>query len=123
MLTALLQSWCVVIRSDRLGLTLHVQTQAEEMCPDDASIRVHPIIEYLGGEVAQAGQAQGGLDLFSLDIGTVEEWCYEATENCPTETGVIHASDLRPYLGRIDPKFRWWLPPAPHGSTFRDAGA
>ena len=88
-----------------------LQTQAEEVCPDDASTQVHPIIEYVGGQVAQAGQANGGLDISTLDINVVAEWCSEAAGNCPTETGVIHIPDLRQHLHRIDPEYRWWLPP------------
>jgi hypothetical protein len=101
---------------DRVGLTYGVQTDAEALC-ESGSPRMHPIIEYIGGEVAEAGRANEGLDLFSLTLRTAEEWCSEAAQHCPTETGVIHIPDLRPFVVRIPATHRWWLPPIPHSRT------
>ncbi|KAN0125446.1 hypothetical protein V8E53_015472 [Lactarius tabidus] len=91
-------------------------TDAEALC-ESGSPHMHPIIEYIGGEVAEAGRANEGLDLFSLTLRTAEEWCSEAAQHCPTETGVIHIPDLRPFVVRIPATHRWWLPPIPHSRT------
>jgi hypothetical protein len=72
--------------------------------------RMHAIIEHISAEVAAAGSARRPLDLNTLSLGTVEEWCTEAGENCPTETGVIHILDLRPFIHQIPSEYCWWLP-------------
>jgi hypothetical protein len=104
-----------IIIGTLLKLTTHVQTDTERICTTSlipGGPRMHPIIEHVGAEVAEAGKARKGLDLHTLKLGTVEEWCDESAENCPTETGVIHIPDLRPFTHRVPTEFRWWLPPA-----------
>ena len=73
-------------------------------------LRTHPIIEYLGGIVVQAAQSGAELDLFSLSLKVVEQWCKEAEKHCPTEPGVIHMPNLSVLIERIPEEHQWWIP-------------
>jgi hypothetical protein len=108
-------------------LILTCGTQMDVECICTASTipggpRMHAIIKYIGGEVAEAGKAKRRLNLHTLSLSTVEEWCTEAGENCPTETGVIHIPDLRPLLHYVPSEYRWWLPAISHDDVEMQEG-
>ena len=76
---------------------------------DDSNPRAHPIIQYLGEIIIQAGNDGAELDLFGLSLSKVTEWCNEAARNCPTKTGVIHIPNISTYIDRIPTEYRWWI--------------
>ena len=72
---------------------------------NDSNPRAHPIIQYLGEIIIQAGNDGAELDLFGLSLSKVTEWCNEAAQNCPTETGVIHIPNISTYIDRIPTEY------------------
>ena len=91
-------------------LISRAQQDVEKRSASENRPRSHPIIEYLTGEVVQAARHGAELDLFALSLETVEEWCNEAAEFCPTEPGVIHVPNLCVLVDRIPLEHQWWVP-------------
>ena len=90
---------------------MRAQHDVEKLSASKIKPRGHPIIEYLAGEVVQAGQHGDELDMFALSLETVEDWCNAAAEFCPTEPGVIHVPNLSVLVDRIPRDNQWWVPP------------
>ena len=82
----------------------------EKQSASETRPRSHPIIEYLAGEVVQAGQHGDELDVFALSLEMVEEWCNAVAEFCPTEPGVIHVPNLCVLVNQILLEHQWWVP-------------
>ena len=76
---------------------------------NNSNPQAHPIIQYLGKIIIQAGNDGAELDLFGLSLSKVMEWCNEATRNCPSETGVIHILNISTYINRIPTEYCWWI--------------